>query len=127
MLKDTHAFSGFSVNDLSAAKDFYSRTLGLDVETNPVGGLTLKITGGNGIFIYSKENHAPAIYTILNFLVDDIDRAVEELSAKGVNFEQYGEMTDKAGVARGISTGQGPDIAWFKDPAGNILSILQQG
>ena len=127
MLKDTHAFSGFSVNDLSAAKDFYSRTLGLDVETNPVGGLTLKITGGNGIFIYSKENHVPATYTILNFPVDDIDGAVEELSAKGVNFEHYGEMTDKTGVARGISTGQGPDIAWFKDPAGNILSILQQG
>ena len=127
MLKDTHAFSGFSVNDLSAAKDFYSRTLGLDVETNPVGGLTLKIAGGNGIFIYSKENHVPATYTILNFPVDDIDRAVEELSAKGVAFEHYGEMTDKTGVARGISTGQGPDIAWFKDPAGNILSILQQG
>ena len=127
MLKDTHAFSGFSVNDLSAAKDFYGRMLGLDVETNPVGGLTLKIAGGNGIFIYSKENHVPATYTILNFPVDDIDHTVEELSAKGVTFEDYAGMTDKTGVARGISTGQGPDIAWFKDPAGNILSILQQG
>ena len=127
MLKDTKAFSGFSVNDLSAAKDFYSVTLGLDVETNSVGGLTLKIGGGNGIFIYSKDDHVPATYTILNFPVDDIDRAVGELSAKGVTFVHYEGMTDKTGVARGLATGQGPDIAWFKDPAGNFLSVLQQG
>ena len=126
MLKDTKAFSGFSVDDLSAAKDFYGRTLGLDVETNDVGGLTLKIPGSNGVFIYSKENHAPATYTILNFPVDDIDGAVEELTAKGVAFERYEGMTDKTGVARGITTGRGPDIAWFKDPAGNVLSVLQQ-
>lgn len=126
MLKGTKAFSGFSVDDLSAAKDFYSRTLGLDVETNDVGGLTLKISGSNGIFIYSKENHAPATYTILNFPVDDIDGAVKGLTAKGVAFEHYEGMTDRTGVARGLSTGQGPDIAWFKDPAGNILSVLQQ-
>jgi catechol 2,3-dioxygenase-like lactoylglutathione lyase family enzyme len=127
MLKDTKAFSGFSVNDLSAAKDFYSRTLGLDVEANAVGGLTLKITGSNGIFIYSKENHVPATYTILNFPVDDIDRVVDELTAKGVTFEHYTGMTDNSGVARGIAADKGPDIAWFKDPAGNLLSVLQQG
>jgi predicted enzyme related to lactoylglutathione lyase len=127
LLKDTKAFSGFSVNDLSAAKAFYSGALGLDVETNDVGGLTLRISGSNGIFIYSKENHVPATYTILNFPVDDIDGAVEELTAKGVTFERYEGMTDKTGVARGLTTGQGPDIAWFKDPAGNILSVLQQG
>lgn len=127
MLKDTKAFSGFSVDDLTVAKDFYGRTLGLDVETNDVGGLTLKIPGSNGIFIYSKENHAPATYTILNFPVDDIDGAVNELTARGVAFERYEGMTDRTGVARGISTGRGPDIAWFKDPAGNILSVLQQG
>jgi catechol 2,3-dioxygenase-like lactoylglutathione lyase family enzyme len=126
VLKTTKAFSGFSVDDLSAAKDFYGRTLGLDVETNPVGGLTLKIAGSNGTFIYSKDNHVPATYTILNFPVDDIDRAVKELSAKGVAFERYEGMTDENGIARGHARKQGPDIAWFKDPAGNVLSVLQQ-
>lgn len=126
MLKDTKAFSGFSVNDLSAAKEFYGGTLGVQVETNAVGGLTLNVAGGNGIFIYSKENHVPATYTILNFPVDDIDRAVEDLTAKGVTFEHYDGMTDKSGIARGIATGNGPDIAWFKDPAGNIISVLRQ-
>ncbi|HVS50679.1 MAG TPA: VOC family protein [Candidatus Dormibacteraeota bacterium] len=128
MLKGSEAFSGFAVNDLAAAKKFYGQTLGLEVEDNGPGqGLVLKIAGGNGIFIYSKEDHVPATYTILNFRVDDIDQAVDELAGKGVKFEHYENMTDKKGVARGISAGQGPDIAWFKDPAGNFISVLKEG
>ena len=126
MFKDTKAFSGFSVNDLDAAKSFYSQTLGLDVDVEPAG-LSLKILGGNPIFIYPKDNHIPATYTILNFPVDDIDQAVDELTRKGVTFEHYNGMTDAKGVARGLSKKQGPDIAWFKDPAGNILSVLNGG
>ena len=125
MLKEARGFSGFSVDDLAAAKKFYGQTLGLEVVENGPG-LLLKIAGGNGTLIYPKPDHAPATYTILNFPVDDIDRAVDELTRKGVTFEHY-EMTDNKGVARGISTGQGPDIAWFKDPAGNILSVLKEG
>lgn len=126
MFKNTEAFSGFSVNDLDAAKEFYSQTLGLEIEEMPEG-LALKITGSNGIFIYPKDDHTPATYTILNFPVDDIDRAVDELAGKGITFEHYASVTDEKGIFRGISRGQGPDIAWFKDPAGNILSILKQG
>lgn len=126
MLKSSKAFSGFSVDDLAKAKEFYGRTLGLDVVTNSVGGLTLNLAGGNGTFIYSKEDHVPATYTILNFPVDDIDYAVKDLTARGVAFERYENMTDESGIARGLSRNQGPDIAWFKDPAGNILSVLQQ-
>ena len=125
MFKDTKAFSGFAVTDLEAAKKFYGETLGLDVDQGPQG-LRLKIAGGNPTFVYSKPDHVPATYTILNFPVDDIDRAVKELSAKGVAFERYEGMTDENGIARGLAAKQGPDIAWFKDPAGNILSVLQQ-
>ena len=125
MFKDTKAFSGFSVDDLAAAKAFYGQTLGIAIDENPQG-LVLKIAGGNGTFVYPKKDHVAATYTILNFSVDDIDQAVEQLTAKGVTFEQYGGVTDKKGIARGLSVGQGPDIAWFKDPAGNILSVLQQ-
>jgi catechol 2,3-dioxygenase-like lactoylglutathione lyase family enzyme len=125
MFKATKAFSGFSVNDLAAAKAFYAQTLGLDVEESPAG-LTLKIAGGSGTLIYPKENHIPATYTILNFPVDDIEQAVKELTTRGVTFERYDNLTDERGIARGIATGQGPDIAWFKDPAGNILSVLQE-
>jgi len=126
MFKDTKAFSGFSVNDLAAAKAFYSQTLGLEVEEIPAG-LLLKIAGGNGTLIYPKANHTPATYTTLNFPVDDVEQAVDELTSKGVTFEQYDNLTDERGIARGLSTGQGPDIAWFKDPAGNILSVLNEG
>jgi len=126
MFKDTKAFSGFSVNDLAAAKKFYGETLGLDVDQGPQG-LRLKIAGGNATFVYSKTDHVPATYTILNFPVDDIDKAVDRLTAAGVNFEHYGQLTDARGIARGATTGGGPDIAWFKDPAGNILSVLQEG
>ena len=125
MFRETKAFSGFSVNDLAAAKAFYTQTLGLEVEETPAG-LTLKIAGGNGTLIYPKENHVPATYTILNFPVANIDQAVGELTQRGVTFEHYDGLTDESGVARGIAAGQGPDIAWFKDPAGNILSVLQE-
>ena len=120
--KDT-AFSGFSVNDLATAKRFYAEVLEVEVEEIPQG-LRLKI--GNGILVYPKENHEPATYTILNFPVDEIEAAVADLKGKGVKFEMYPGMTDELGIARGIASGRGPDIAWFKDPAGNILSVLQQ-
>jgi len=124
MFKHTKAFSGFSVNDLAAAKVFYGETLGIDVGDNPMGALDLKLAGGHRIFVYLKQDHVPATYTILNFVVEDIDKVVAELTAKGVVFERY-EMTDEKGIARGIAAKRGPDIAWFKDPAGNFLSVLQ--
>jgi len=126
MFKDTKAFSGFSVNDLAAAKEFYGKTLGITIEESSAG-LMLQIAGSNGVLIYPKDNHTPATYTMLNFPVDDIDEAVDTLTSKGVTFEQYDDMTDEKGVARGIASHRGPDIAWFKDPAGNILSVLHEG
>jgi catechol 2,3-dioxygenase-like lactoylglutathione lyase family enzyme len=126
MLKDSKAFSGFSVNDLAAAKKFYGETLGIELDENPPG-LILKIAGGNGTFVYPKDDHVPATYTILNFPVSGIDEAVEELKGKGITFEHYDGMTDEKGIARGLSNDQGPDIAWFKDPAGNFLSVLDNG
>lgn len=125
MFKDSKAFSSFSVNDLAAAKEFYSQTLGLDVEESEQG-LVLKIAGNNGVFIYPKDNHTPATYTALNFPVDNIDKAMDELKSKGIKFEHYENMTDEKGVARGIAGNEGPDIAWFKDPAGNIISVLHE-
>ncbi len=125
MFKDIPAFSGFSVNDQAAAKEFYGQTLGVEVEEDEMG-LTLKISGGNNVFVYPKDDHTPATYTILNFVVSDIDQAVDDLVAKGVSFEQYENMTDQKGIARGIAANRGPDIAWFKDPAGNTLSVLQE-
>jgi len=124
MFKNTKAFSGFSVNDIQKAKDFYSQTLGLEVsEMN--GLLNLHIVGGTEILIYPKPNHTPATFTILNFPVDNIEQAVDELTKRGVRFEIYNEKelkTDEKGIFRG----GGPLIAWFKDPAGNILSVLEQ-
>ncbi len=122
MFKDTKAFSGFSVDDLAKAKTFYSQTLGLDVSEDH-GMLNLHIGSGSHILIYPKPNHTPATFTILNFPVDNIERAVDELTKRGVRFEHYeGDIkTDKKGIARG----NGPSIAWFKDPAGNILSVLE--
>jgi len=90
-------------------------------------GLFLKIVGSNSIFVYPKDDHTPATYTILNFSVADIDRAVDELTSRGVTFEHYENVTDKKGIARGLTAQRGPDIAWFKDPAGNILSVLNNG
>jgi len=123
MLKDSKAFSGFSVNNLQAAKDFYGRILALNVSESH-GMLQLNLAGGSTVLVYPKPNHAPATFTILNFPVDDVDAAVDELTQRGVRFEIYDEAglkTDKRGVFRG----RGPVIAWFKDPAGNILSVLE--
>jgi catechol 2,3-dioxygenase-like lactoylglutathione lyase family enzyme len=125
MFKDSKAFSGFSSNDIPRAKQFYAETLGLDV-SEEMGGLGLHLAGGGEVFIYPKENHEPATFTVLNFPVADVDDAVDRLTAAGVTFERYeGFEQDEKGIARG-SEGQGPTIAWFKDPAGNILSVLQQ-
>jgi catechol 2,3-dioxygenase-like lactoylglutathione lyase family enzyme len=123
MFKETRAFSGFSVDDIGRAKAFYGNTLGLDVvEDN--AQLALKLAGGGTVFVYPKENHTPASFTILNFPVDDVERAVDDLTQAGVEFEHYpGEIgTDERGIHHGPP---GPDIAWFRDPAGNILSVLQ--
>lgn len=122
MLKDSQAFSGFSVNDMDKAKEFYGGTLGLEV-TEENGMLTLRLAGGNNVLIYPKPNHEPATFTILNFPVSDIEKTVDELTDAGVEFEQYtGEIkTDEKGIMRG----EGPLIAWFKDPAGNVLSVLE--
>jgi len=122
MFKDAKAFSGFSVNDIPKAKAFYSSTLGLDVSEEN-GMLNLQISGGNHILIYPTPDHTPATFTILNFPVDDIEKAVDELTKRGVRFEIYNKDQDKKGIYRG----QGPNIAWFKDPAGNILSVLETG
>jgi catechol 2,3-dioxygenase-like lactoylglutathione lyase family enzyme len=123
MFKDTKAFSGFSVDDLDRAKEFYGGTLGLSVSENPAG-LELQLGGGGTVFVYPKgEQHTAASFTILNFPVDDIEHAVDDLTAAGVEFERYdGMQQDERGIARG----GGPNIAWFKDPAGNILSVLEQ-
>lgn len=121
MLRDRPVFSGFSTNDIAAAKAFYGNTLGLDV-TEEDGMLVLDLTGGHRVLIYPKENHQPATYTALNFRVEDIDAAADELTAAGVKFERYeGFDQDERGVMRG----HGPSIAWFKDPGGNILSIIE--
>ena len=122
MFKASKAFSSFSVDDLPKAKAFYGQTLGLRVAES-AEGLELHFGGDTGIFIYPKPNHTPATFTVLNFLVDDIDAAVEELRETGVRFEKYdGEIkTDEKGIHRN----GGPLITWFKDPAGNILSVLQ--
>jgi len=126
MLKDSKAFSGFSTNNITETKQFYQETLGLDV-TEDHGMLTIYLGSGSNVLVYPKEDHVPAEFTVLNFPVADIDTAFDELSAKGVRFEQYEGMTDEKGVARGLLANMGPDIAWFKDPAGNILSILNEG
>jgi predicted enzyme related to lactoylglutathione lyase len=122
MLKDSKAFSGYSVDDVGAAKSFYQDILGLDVTEEPAGlGLTLA-TGG-AVFLYPKDNHQPATFTVLNFPVDDIDTTVDALTEQGVVMERY-EGFDQD--ERGIATAEpGPRIAWFTDPAGNVLSVMQ--
>ena len=121
MLANTKAFSGFAVNDVQKAREFYGDTLGL--RTSEANGLlTLHLAGDRDTLVYPKRDHTPADYTILNFPVDDIDKAVDDLSARGVRFEKYdGFDQDEKGIARG----EGPYIAWFKDPAGNVLSVLK--
>jgi catechol 2,3-dioxygenase-like lactoylglutathione lyase family enzyme len=123
MFRSTKAFSGFSVDDLQKAREFYGRTLGLEVsEAN--GLLWLHLGGGGRVIVYPKPNHAPATFTILNFPVEDVERAVDELTRAGVRFERYDEplRTDEKGIFRG----GGPTIAWFRDPAGNILSVIEE-
>jgi len=124
MFKHTNAFSSFSANDLQKAKQFYGEILGLEIKDGDMGILQLNINGSNNIIIYPKPNHEPATFTVLNFPVDDIEKAVDALTAKGVVFEQYeGEIkTNEKGISDG---NEGPKIAWFKDPAGNILSVLE--
>ena len=126
MFENTKAFSGFSVNDLEKAKEFYGKTLELAVTQTPEG-LALRTGGGSTIFVYPKPDHQPATYTMLNFMVDNVDKSVAELKKRGVKFENYSDpsiKTDNDNIHRGDGTG--PTIAWFKDPAGNILSVLQE-
>lgn len=124
MFNNTKAFSSFSVNDISAAKTFYEDTLGLKVSEVPEmkGLLYLDIEGRNRILVYEKSNHTPASFTILNFQVKDVEKTVDELVSRGIRFEQYeGELkTDEKGISR-----NGPTAAWFKDPAGNIISVVE--
>lgn len=125
MFHDTHAFPGFSVNDLGKAREFYEKTLGLDViEEHDM--LWLHIATGYDIFMYQKDTHVPATYTMLNFPVDDIDKAADALAQRGVTLIHYEGMTDDKGIARGVQMKKGPNIAWFSDPAGNILSIIEK-
>ena len=121
MFEHTKAFSGFSVDDIPRARQFYGETLGLRLsEAN--GMLRLHLAGDRDTLVYPKDNHAPATFTILNFPVDDIDAAVDELRTRGVTFEEYDGLDEK-----GIQRAYGPPIAWFRDPAGNILSVIQEG
>jgi predicted enzyme related to lactoylglutathione lyase len=124
MFTNTKAYSGFAVDDLGKAREFYGDTLGLKISTESEenGLITLHLAGDRDTLVYLKPDFVPATYTILNFEVDDIDQAVDELSARGVSVERYdGFEQDEKGIARG----PGPAIAWFKDPAGNIVSVLQ--
>ena len=126
MLDHSPAFSSFSVNDIPKAKEFYGKVLGLEVEEDrEMGLLTLKPAGGVKVMVYPKPNHVPATFTVLNFPVKNVEQTVKELKAKGVRFEVYDDgdlKTDAQGIARGED---GPTIAWFKDPAGNFLSVLE--
>jgi catechol 2,3-dioxygenase-like lactoylglutathione lyase family enzyme len=125
MLKVKAAFSGFSVDDQAKSNEFYTKTLGLKVDDEGMG-LRLHLPDGGTVFIYPKHDHQPATFTILNFVVENIDEAVNELKSRGVTFERYeGSPQDEKGILRGRSQQMGPDIAWFKDPAGNILSVLE--
>jgi catechol 2,3-dioxygenase-like lactoylglutathione lyase family enzyme len=124
MLKTGKVFSSFAVDDVGKAKDFYGRILGLDVAESD-GMLTLKTGGDSDVLVYSKPDHEPATFTVLNLPVDSVDRAIDELTGQGVQFEIYhgnGIETDD----RGVFVGDGPRIAWFKDPAGNILSVIEE-
>jgi catechol 2,3-dioxygenase-like lactoylglutathione lyase family enzyme len=126
MLANSKAFSGFAVDDVDKARDFYGETLGLDVSVldEENGLIAIKLAGDRDTLVYRKPDLQPGNYTILNFSVDDIDATVDELASRGVRFERYdGFEQDEKGIARG----PGPQIAWFKDPAGNILSVLEEG
>jgi predicted enzyme related to lactoylglutathione lyase len=126
MFTSDGAFSGFSINDLAAAKEFYGEKLGLAVKENSMGFLELKLKSGARVLAYAKPNHEPASFTIMNFPVDDVESAVDDLNARGVITKIYTDP-DFGTDAKGIVRGQGPDIAWFKDPAGNVISVLAAG
>ncbi len=126
VFSDSSAFSSFSVDDIPAAKRFYIELLGLELKDEPMGGLELGLGGGGVIFLYPKENHEPATFTVLNFPVTDIEAAVDELRSKGVETKIYSDdefPSDEKGIVRG-GPESGPDIAWFRDPAGNVLAVL---
>ena len=123
MLTNTPAFSGFAVDDIDEARRFYGETLGLNVSDGPMGVLSLELTGGATVMIYPKPDFEPATYTMLNFQVEDIDATVDELTSRGVEMARYdGFEQDEKGVMRD----NGPTIAWFTDPAGNILAVIEQ-
>ena len=125
MLTDSPAFSTFAVKDIDKAKEFYGKTLGLEYKEE-MGMLQFELTGGTTLIIYPKADHKPAVFTVLNFPVENVEKMVDELSARGVKFEHYDNeniKTDEKGIASG---GGGPKIAWFTDPDGNILSVLEQ-
>ena len=126
VFKLDESFSTFSVNDVDAAKEFYKDKLGIEVSNQKEGGVSLKL-GSQSIYLYPKEDHEPATFTVLNIAVTDIDAAVDELTSRGIEFESYGGdiATDDKGIFRGGDKNQGPNIAWFKDPAGNILSVIE--
>lgn len=126
MFQNSPAFSGMSAPDTAAARAFYEDVLGLTVKDEGMGGnISLQLPTGGAVLIYPKDNHEPASFTVLNFPVDDIDAAVDALVAKGVEILRYeGSWQDEKGISRGKAAGMGPDIAWFTDPAGNILSVL---
>lgn len=125
MLKETRAFSSFSVNDIRKAREFYSKILGLIVEDGMEGILSIRLAGGNTAIAYPKTDHTPASFTILNFVVDELEKAVEELAERGVRFETYKE-TEYETDSKGVFRREGPKIAWFKDPAGNVLSVIEE-
>lgn len=125
MFKIKSTFSSFSIKNIEKTLEFYTMVLKLQAEDNGMG-ITISLPGGNTIFAYVKENHQPATFTVLHLVVDNIDKAVEELSKRGVVFDEYeGFHQDEKRIARGLSINQGPDIAWFTDPSGNILAVLQ--
>jgi catechol 2,3-dioxygenase-like lactoylglutathione lyase family enzyme len=126
MFKDSAVINGFSVSDTEKAKNFYGTVLGLAYDEGMGGILTLHFVNGGSTFVYPKENHEPATFTIMNIIVEDIEKAVDGLTAKGVQFERYdGMQLDEKGIAWGKKVNMGPNIAWFKDPFGNILSLLE--
>ena len=125
MFKDSKAFSGFAVKDLAAARTFYGETLGLDAREGPMGMLELHLGSGAVVLVYPKDDHEPANYTMLNLPVKDVDAAVDQLTRAGVKMEHYG--ADFGQDEKGIARGEGPTIAWFKDPSGNIIAVLDEG
>lgn len=125
MFQPKATFSGFSVDNIDKAREFYTTVLDCKTEDG-MGGMQITLPGGGKAWAYPKEDHQPATYTMLDFMVDDIGAAVDELTKRGVTFERYDGMhQDEKGIARGLAANMGPDIAWFKDPAGNILAVLQ--